>query len=383
MQMCLMSRLKLLCITLVLCGNAIAERPDYFKNYYYPGTEQLGKDEMRVTALGTGLPIIRKSQASSSWLVELGNGDVFLFDVGFNTVANLAALQISYRKANKLFISHLHADHVGDFDALLIAGWLGGRFDRPLEVWGAAGSRDDLGAAHFVANQIEAWRWDITAREAVIPVAGSRVEMHEFDGTKKQVIYERNGVRVISFPAYHKMLGSVSYRLEWNGLVLVYSGDTAPNTMFVENGKNADLLIHETMQPADELVNKLGWDRDTANYVSNHIHTSPANAGRIFTMTGPRMAVATHFLKDFDTGIKVASEIRTTYSGPLTVAEDLMVFNVTADDIKVRLAKVPETVWPERVPQEEFRKAERGRKLPPLPDWLEETRILFPENTGQ
>ena len=54
----------------------------YHKNYYYPGTEDLAPDEMRVIALGTGMPILRKSQASSSWLVELGNGDKFLFDLG-------------------------------------------------------------------------------------------------------------------------------------------------------------------------------------------------------------------------------------------------------------------------------------------------------------
>ena len=48
---------------------------------YFPNTEQLGDDEMRVTALGTGLPTpITRAQKSTAWMVELGNGDVFLFD---------------------------------------------------------------------------------------------------------------------------------------------------------------------------------------------------------------------------------------------------------------------------------------------------------------
>ena len=49
---------------------------------YYPGTEELAPDEMRVVALGTGMPSARPKQAAACWLVELGNGDKFLFDIG-------------------------------------------------------------------------------------------------------------------------------------------------------------------------------------------------------------------------------------------------------------------------------------------------------------
>jgi hypothetical protein len=31
---------------------------------YYPGTEELGKDEIRLVALGTGMPLARRSQAA-------------------------------------------------------------------------------------------------------------------------------------------------------------------------------------------------------------------------------------------------------------------------------------------------------------------------------
>ncbi|MBW2225364.1 MAG: hypothetical protein JRF54_14385, partial [Deltaproteobacteria bacterium] len=41
---------------------------------YYPATESLGKNEMRVVALGTGMPSVRPKQAAACWLVELGNG---------------------------------------------------------------------------------------------------------------------------------------------------------------------------------------------------------------------------------------------------------------------------------------------------------------------
>ena len=44
---------------------------------YYPNTEVLGENEMRIVALGTGRPFLRRSQANASWLIELGNGDKF------------------------------------------------------------------------------------------------------------------------------------------------------------------------------------------------------------------------------------------------------------------------------------------------------------------
>jgi ribonuclease Z len=59
----------------------------------------------------------------------------------------------------------------------------------------------------------------------------------------------------------------------------------------------------------------------------------------------PRMAIAYHFFKDFDTTAQVYNRIRKTYDGPLSLAEDFMVWNVTKDDIRVRMAVVEERTW--------------------------------------
>jgi ribonuclease Z len=60
----------------------------------------------------------------------------------------------------------------------------------------------------------------------------------------------------------------------------------------------------------------------------------------------PRMAVAYHFFKDFDTTASINDRIRTTYDGPLSLSEDYMVWNITKGDIRVRMAIVDEDVWP-------------------------------------
>ena len=87
---------------------------------YFPNTELLGTGEMRITALGTGMPNQTKAAVSISYLVELGNGDKFLFDIGSGSLGNLFSLRPDFSKLDKVFASHLHVDHVGDFMAMHI-----------------------------------------------------------------------------------------------------------------------------------------------------------------------------------------------------------------------------------------------------------------------
>ena len=94
---------------------------------YFPNTEILGADEMRITTLGSGMPNQTRAAVSISFLVELGNGDKFIFDCGSGMMANLFSLRPDFSKIDKVFFSHLHVDHVGDFMGLHIASWLSDR----------------------------------------------------------------------------------------------------------------------------------------------------------------------------------------------------------------------------------------------------------------
>ena len=63
-------------------------------------------------------------------------------------------------------------------------------------------------------------------------------------------------------------------------------------------------------------------------------------------MTKPRLAVGYHFYNDHDTLPGQLAEVRKTYDGPLAMATDYMVFNVTKDKIRVRMAAVDQDIWP-------------------------------------
>ena len=131
------------------------------------------------------------------------------------------------------------------------------------------------------------------------------------------------------------------------GLKLCYSSDTFPNSWWMKYAKDADLSIHECFVAPESLVEKQGFTPEAALNVGTQIHTSPAQFGKVMAETKPRMAVGYHFFNDFDTAPAILRDVRRTYDGPLALALDYMVFNVTKDEIKVRMAAVEEAVWPQ------------------------------------
>ena len=317
------------------------------RDYYFPNTEPLSADELRVIALGTGRPFVRRGQANCSWLIELGNGDKFIMDFGSGSQANFTALEIPHQDITAYFATYLHADHVGDFAQVWIGSWAGGR-TKPLVLYGPSGPEPRYGTEHFVRKQMESLIWDTETRLGLLPDAGAEVEVHEFDFKQTGIVYDRNGVVIKSFPAVHIYDGPVSFRLEWNGLCFVFSGGTTPSQFFVDNAQGADLLIHECFNTVQQLVERSGYPEKSAIGIGTMAHTSPEECGKVLALVEPRLAVAYHFFNDFDTAPEVERDIRKNYQGPLALAQDLMVFNVTKGKISTRLAITPTLVWPNK-----------------------------------
>ncbi|WP_420338434.1 guanitoxin biosynthesis MBL fold metallo-hydrolase GntH [Roseibium sp.] len=339
-----------------------------YPRVYFPNTELLGPTEMRVTALGTGMPnVITGAQKASAWYVELGNGDKFLFDVGSGSMENLAKLRPDWSKVDKVFASHLHSDHVGGFAELYIGGWMNGRYT-PLHFYGPSGSEPRLGSAAFVENQIETWAWDIEGRRTGFPIAGGQAIAHEFDFRNEGPIYEENGVTISSFPAIHSLDGSVSFRLDWGNRSFVFGGDSYPNKWFIKHAKDAELVIHECFFTPELLGETLDTPPAQAIYISAYIHTPPEAFGKIMSEVKPRHAVGYHFWTWHDTYDEMLERVRSMYDGPLTLARDMTVWNVTDEQVVVREASVDENVAPTGTTQA-YRQAKRE---PPsvAADWI-------------
>jgi len=343
-------------------STAIAD--DQYPSSYFPNTELLGADEMRITALGTGMPNQTKKAVSISYLVELGNGDKFLFDMGMGSMGNLFSLRPDFSKLDKVFASHLHIDHVGDFMGLHIGGWLSGRYD-PIHFYGPSGSKPELGSKSFVEGMKTAYAWDLATRSGALPDRGAQIVVHEFDFKQEnEIVYQENGVTIRSWPAIHGLDGSVSYGLEWNGLKYVFGGDTYPNKWYIKYAADADIASHEAFLPPKALAKYFGWDLGQATYVATRIHSEPQAFGKVMSAVKPRLAVAYHSVQSPDNNAAIMDGIRKTYDGPLAIARDLMVINVTKKTTKVRMAIVDEYALPPDVTNA-YKKAARSNKKEP------------------
>jgi len=318
-----------------------------YANVLAPGSEQVAEDEIRVTILGSGDPFVKKSQASASLLIEVGNpeGDFFFFDLGSGSLANFNGLGLPVTSTTKVFLSHLHADHVGDMPTLLWSLAKAGRRD-PVEVWGPAGEHEHLGTRAYSDHLEAAHAWDMKSLSGHPGQSGAHAIATEVPYDRPQVVYQRNGVTITSFPVIHIHNGAVGYRLDYAGRSVVFSGDTRPCRYLIEACDGADLLIHETFPTASVLSQKAGMPLNVAEMIVNGAHTSPAMAGMVFERAGARMSAMWHLVVDHETVGPVFAEMRTRHDGPVVISQDLTVFNVTKESVVARQAVIDPFRWP-------------------------------------
>jgi len=268
--------------------------PPYYKptpsvrsrNNYFPSSETLGPDEMRISFVGSCPFPPRREQAGTCIMVELGNGNRFFFDFGPGCVKNILAMGVPVPEINDIFISHLHVDHYHDLSYLLPFSAWAGRWKQPLRVTGPSGRTPDLGTKGMVAGMKQMLKWHLEAFDAC-PIG---------DGYEVEV-----------------------------------------------NAKGVDVFVTEC-QPDLARINmyKYGLPEILYNYTVDIHHTQNYAAGYLMKQVNPRCGMVTHMAFDNDTLNETSADIRTHWDGLfLYGAPDVVVVNVTKDAIWHRYAALP------------------------------------------
>lgn len=289
---------------------------------------------IKVTLLGTGRPDPVVDRFGPSTLIEAG-GETLLFDVGRGASQRLWQLKVPLSKVTAVFLTHLHSDHVVGLPDLWLTGWLpapfGGRAT-PLELRGPVGTRA------LAEGLRQAFQWDISARRAREGLPEAGVELSATELTPG-VVLERGGVTVTAFLVDHgeHLEPAYGYRVDYQGRSVVISGDTRPSDNLVRHASGVDVLVHEVFAAQAQLLDKSAAARRVLD-----VHTTPEDAGRIFSRVKPRLAVYSHLvLFSNDPAISpprvedILSRTRTTYTGRVESGEDLMVIEI-GEDIAVR-----------------------------------------------
>ncbi len=361
-------------------GTKVKDYPEY----YAPGDETLAGNEMRITIMGSGTPApIRAAQATSCVLVQLGNGNNFIFDIGSGTVGSLFSMGVHPSELDKVFITHLHLDHVGGifplFDAM---GWAR---NTPLKVWGPSSHTPELGTAAFIDNIYGATEWHRQSKQDVVPIQGASFDTKEInvslfnEDNAQQLVYDNDGVRIFAFPVIHSIEGAIGFRLEWKGLSMVYVSDSEVSTFEAEQSKGVDVLIHEVVPSAEEFAIGNNMPIEVAKRVIGH-HTTAKKLGYFLDLTKPRLGVGTHFQLGDQTNDNLFLDLRKAYDGPFLLAQDLSTINITPDYILMRQTKLnllADPPPPKSLEGLELTTKEHSEAV--IPEWLTNTMIRLEE----
>jgi len=293
-------------------------------------------DPILVTLLGTGFPRPLLDRFGPCTLVEAG-GLQLLFDCGRGTAQRLYQLEPwnptkgNAEKYDKLFLTHLHSDHTTGIADLWITGNILGRHKNKLRIWGPRSTE------HMMEHLVKAFEPDKKVRhEARVhrgdPTnsAGLEIEVKEID---EGFVFEENGVKVVPFRVNHydeySEEPSFGFRVEYKGKSVVISGDTRFCENLIAYSKDVDLLIHEVA------AGPLGVDLPPSQSRPLVHHTLPEEAGRLFSMVMPKLAVYNHVIQFQDVSLEeMMARTKKEYDGLVLFGEDMMRIEV-GDSVKV------------------------------------------------
>ena len=311
---------------------------------------------MSVVLLGAGSAVPDPVRGNPSQAVVI-DGEVIVVDCGERATVNLVRAGINPLDVNYLFITHLHWDHMVDYNYLLFSTWNCGK-STPIKVYGPVGTKrmsDGMLEAHhidveFVKRYIAQLPDHITNRPLPDPPVqveeiheGTIVETDKFKVTSREVVH----LQPLGFER-----SSYAYRIDSEYGSAAFSGDTEPCDAMVELSKDVDVLVHECTFLEDILDYRQNTEgKKGAEKVAWTGHTGPRGAGYIAKRAGAKKLVLTH-LGPYDSppaAIEMASmyygprrgpqiwsqilgEAKENFEGPIVIGEDAMVISVNVED---------------------------------------------------
>ena len=195
---------------------------------------------------------------------------------------------------------------------------------------------------------------------------GYEIEVNEFDFRDDGgVCYDKDGVKVTHWRRSHGVDGASAYRLDWNGLSFVWTGDGKPDQLTAQYAKGVDVFVTEM---AIDMVNlwalKQGVPPTMGAMTIDNFHTPHYGVGFLSNLVQPRLAMATHVSYDRELIGEMLAGVRMHYKGMFAFGIDHTVVNVTRDRLWIREAALPETANTARPSMEWLIENNFGGKLP-------------------
>ena len=139
-------------------------------------------------------------------------------------------------------------------------------------------------------------------------------EAYDFRTVVSGDVFEVGPLRFETFEMTHIGVSSVGYRVEADGAVLAYTGDSGPCPEVVEMARDADLFVAEATY------------QDSSSQA--FFHLSATQAAQHATEAGAKRLVLTHILPTLDPAVSLV-EAAAAFDGPIELAQDGVTLKVT------------------------------------------------------
>jgi len=232
-----------------------------------------------VVVAGSGAVRALPDRGGPCYLVKIGD-EKLVFDCGRSAVHNMCRMGFPVEEISRVFITHLHFDHISDLPLLLLLSWNNGR-DIRLPIIGPQGLH------HFLENGVRAaYVDDINSRIKHGNRERGKLDWALTEITRDGLCLETDAYKVAALATAHAGLRNYSYKITTADKIIVITSDSEPDPRLVEFCRDADLLLVECSgtKAFYDSVAFGGW------------HLTPEDVGRIARDAAVKKVVLKHFV---------------------------------------------------------------------------------------
>jgi ribonuclease Z len=293
---------------------------------------------VRLIFLGTGGSLPTPKRNVSAIAVQVGS-EILLFDCGEGTQRQFMLSSASFMKVTNVFISHLHGDHFLGLPAMIQSMSFSGR-TRPLYVHGPEGMEDAMRSMlklgyftpgfHVLTRELEDEEevqfpgFKVMAVEADHTVPAFAYVLQEEPRPGKFNLERAKELGIPEGPLFSRLQGGESVQVagkvitpdmvlgpKRRGRKVLISGDTRPSKTIIEEGMDADLLVHEAT-----------LDSSLKEEAATYGHSTAVEAAEVAKSAHARLLCLYHFSNRYEDATILLNEAKAIFPNTI-LAEDL------------------------------------------------------------